>query len=130
AVDLGGATFNPTAGVGFALPAASPLVLIDNDGTDPVTGQFAGLPEGANLVVGGLTVTVSYRGGDGNDVILTTAPIVASVDVNGGAVQRSRVTQLAVTFSTIVDPVPLAAAFTLTLAGGGSVGTVAVSSAV
>ncbi len=49
--------------------------LIDNDGTDPVQGAFAGAPEGA--FVGGdqaLGLRISYRGGDGNDVVLTAVP--------------------------------------------------------
>jgi hypothetical protein len=59
-----------------------------------------------------------------------TPPVVASVVINGGAAQRSRVTQVAVTFDTVVDPALLATAFALARAGGGSVGVVSVSSSV
>jgi autotransporter-associated beta strand protein len=58
-------------------PAISPfahIILIDNDGTDPIAGTFAGLPEGATVTGGAATgqpLTISYRGGDGNDVVLT-----------------------------------------------------------
>lgn len=45
--------------------------IIDNDGSDPVQGTFAGLPEGAAIAAGKYTFTISYRGGDGNDVVLT-----------------------------------------------------------
>src|SRR5207253_3438556 len=49
------------------------IKLIDNDGTDPVGGTFAGLPEGAVINnVNEKAVRISYRGGDGNDVTLTT----------------------------------------------------------
>jgi hypothetical protein len=61
------------------------FVLISNDGTDPVTGTFAGLPEGALLsalgpeieesdivVASNVQFRISYKGGDGNDVVLTT----------------------------------------------------------
>jgi hypothetical protein len=36
-----------------------------------VVGTFAGLPEGARLTVQGQNFQISYRGGDGNDVVLT-----------------------------------------------------------
>jgi acetyl esterase/lipase len=55
--------------VGDAAPGSS-FVLIDNDGTDPVTGTFTGLPEGAMVTAGSATFVITYRGGDGNDVVL------------------------------------------------------------
>jgi hypothetical protein len=45
--------------------------IINNDGIDPVIGHFAGLREGAHLVAGGKVFSISYHGGDGNDVVLT-----------------------------------------------------------
>jgi hypothetical protein len=45
--------------------------IISNDGIDPVNGHFAGLVEGAYLVAGGKVFSISYHGGDGNDVVLT-----------------------------------------------------------
>src|ERR1051326_3225033 len=45
--------------------------IIDNDGTDPVVGTFAGLPEGATFKAGSYTYWITYKGGDGNDVVLT-----------------------------------------------------------
>src|SRR5436190_820165 len=45
--------------------------IIDNDGSDPVQGTFSGLPEGATIAAGKYTFTISYHGGDGNDVVLT-----------------------------------------------------------
>ena len=46
------------------------LVIIANDGTDPVTGAFAGLPEGAVIFRNNAVFTISYAGGGGNDVEL------------------------------------------------------------
>ena len=43
----------------------------DNDGTDPVAGNFAGLPEGMDFIANGIGLSISYVGGDGNDVELT-----------------------------------------------------------
>ena len=52
--------------------------IIDNDSTDAVTGTFNGLAEGATFVVDGYTFTISYVGGDGNDVTLTVTAIAAN----------------------------------------------------
>jgi dipeptidyl aminopeptidase/acylaminoacyl peptidase len=68
-VDLGNATLNvnltyvPTAGAKFKI--------IDNDASDQVTGTFAGLTSGATVTANGYDFTISYTGGDGNDVELT-----------------------------------------------------------
>jgi len=55
------------------LPIGTTFVLIDNDGTDPVTGTFAGLPEGAIIQTQFNQYIISYVGGTGNDVTLTVA---------------------------------------------------------
>lgn len=44
--------------------------IIDNDGADPVSGTFTGLSEGAIFTVGSTTFSITYAGGDGNDVVL------------------------------------------------------------
>ena len=66
---------NPTLQI--VLPGALPVAgqtftVIDNDGSDAVVGTFAGLPEGATVGVSGVTFRISYTGGTGNDVVLTT----------------------------------------------------------
>ncbi|MBX9678173.1 MAG: SBBP repeat-containing protein [Gemmataceae bacterium] len=53
------------------------FVLINNDGTDNTTGYFAGLPEGAMITFGGVPLYVTYNGGDGNDVVLNTMPVIS-----------------------------------------------------
>jgi autotransporter-associated beta strand protein len=66
------------------------ITLIDNDGTDAVTGTFAGLPQGATILAGGQLFAISYAGGDGNDIVLvaTATPVItgqpASQTVNEG----------------------------------------------
>ena len=52
------------------VPFNGKLTLIDNDGTDPVTGTFAGLPGGTFFGSGGHAFRISYQGGTGNDVVL------------------------------------------------------------
>jgi hypothetical protein len=55
-----------------AIALGEELVIIENDGTDPVVGSFFGFPEGSTK---GNTAdqifVISYQGGDGNDVSLT-----------------------------------------------------------
>jgi autotransporter-associated beta strand protein len=74
AVALGGATLDAVLLAGFD-PAAASFTLIDNDGNDAVAGTFAGLGEGDTLSIAGHQFTISYQGGDGNDVALTAAPV-------------------------------------------------------
>lgn len=50
------------------------ITIINNDGTDPVVGTFSNLSEGAmispNFLNSGLSATISYVGGTGNDVVI------------------------------------------------------------
>jgi len=59
---------------GYQRGPADQFTLISNDGTDPVVGSFAGLPEGRSITVGSTLFRISYQGGDGNDVVATAAP--------------------------------------------------------
>ncbi len=79
-VDLGSATLNLSGSLG-SMPSQQ-IVIINNDGADSVTGEFAGLPEGAtistNFLGSGLGATISYKGGTGNDVVIKTAGFTVS----------------------------------------------------
>lgn len=55
---------------GFIPTTGDSFTLIENDSTDPVMGTFAGLAEGSTFTIGRVIFTISYIGGDGNDVIL------------------------------------------------------------
>jgi hypothetical protein len=71
AVDLTGAVLEIS---GSHVPAVGDtFTIVNNAGSDPVIGTFAGLPEGAvisNFLGSGLVATITYVGGDGNDVVL------------------------------------------------------------
>jgi autotransporter-associated beta strand protein len=47
------------------------VTLIHSTAATPVTGAFAGLPEGAAFTSGGAALQISYRGGSGHDVVVT-----------------------------------------------------------
>jgi len=62
---------------GFTPKAGDSFTLISNDGTDPVSGTFAGLAEGATITINGTVFRISYVGGTGNDVVLTAQAAAA-----------------------------------------------------
>jgi hypothetical protein len=66
---------------GFKPAPGTSFVIIKNDGTDPVQGNFLYLPEGAFVTVGNAAFSITYKGGDGNDVAL----VVPATWDGGGA---------------------------------------------
>jgi hypothetical protein len=81
-VDLGGSALSVLLGGSYAPAAGDKLFVLTNDGTDPIAGIFAGLPNGATVPVGSYSATISYSGDaatqavtGGNDVVLSFAPV-------------------------------------------------------
>ena len=76
-VTLNGAALSFTVGSGYLPLIGSPRTIISNFGAAPVSGTFAGLPEGAIIPQGNVSYRISYLGGDGgNDVTVT--PVAAA----------------------------------------------------
>lgn len=81
----------PSGGIALAGPlvvtSLAPIVpgtvltIIDNRLGGPVSGKFAGLAEGATFLAGVNRFQISYVGGTGDDVTLTSLPITAAFDV-------------------------------------------------
>jgi len=69
--NLGGASLIFETGAVY--PVGTPFTIIDNDGSDAITGTFAGAPEGGTVTnpISGQRYAVTYQGGDGNDVVIT-----------------------------------------------------------
>jgi autotransporter-associated beta strand protein len=57
---------------------AKKITVLDHQGRGKTTGTFSGLKQGAKLQLGETAYRISYRGGDGNDVILTATAASAS----------------------------------------------------
>jgi Big-like domain-containing protein len=84
-VALGNATLRHQFHLFDVFPSGTEIRIIDNLGSSPVFGTFAGLPEGATL---GPTLEfpadrpqkfkISYVGGTGNDVVLIPQPVATS----------------------------------------------------
>ena len=58
------------AALGSQPQTGAKFVIIQNDGTEAVTGQFTRLAEGGNVNISGKPFSISYHGGDGKDVEL------------------------------------------------------------
>jgi len=73
-VSLGaGSSLTPSLSPSFIPAQGQSFVLINNDGADPVNGIFNGLPEGSVITLNSVyQFVLSYIGGNGNDVVLTS----------------------------------------------------------
>src|SRR5262245_30253344 len=80
-VNLSGATLLTS---GTISSASTDIVLINNDGNDAVTGTFNGLPEGAVVTINGVNFSITYHGGDGNDVVLSAVVADTFITLVGG----------------------------------------------
>ncbi|MGZ0170991.1 MAG: beta strand repeat-containing protein [Planctomycetales bacterium] len=89
-VTIGANVTLTTSVIGAFVPfAGDEFVIINNDGADAVSGTFLGLAEGAkiaNFLGSGRSGTVSYVGGDGNDVTITGDGFFVSIDGAGNLV--------------------------------------------
>ena len=74
-VTLGNATLSTPLWNNYKPAAGSTYTIISNDGADAVVGTFNNLPEGATYTQDGYVIQVSYKGGDGNDVVLTVKSV-------------------------------------------------------
>jgi autotransporter-associated beta strand protein len=124
-VSLGGATLSASTFGGFTPSNAVQQIyrIINNDLTDSISGTFAGLPEGSAVTVSGspIPLYITYTGGDGNDVDLTTQPVVPGTAGNDSLVLRRSTTPGMLEFSLngspfvqVSDSVP----FTFNAGGG------------
>lgn len=66
-----GASLNVVLFDGWTIKKGDTFTIIDNLSETDVEGTFEGLAEGGQLTVDGITFSISYVGGDGNDVVLT-----------------------------------------------------------
>lgn len=77
-VKIDGAELNLSIINNFKPAIGDTFTIIKNDANDAITGTFNNLPEGATVTVDGYQFAISYRGGDGNDIVLTTRAVPAA----------------------------------------------------
>ena len=111
-VSLGGSTLDGT--LGFTPAAGETFTIIKS--TAPITGTFAGSPEGSSLTIGGVPFTISYAAEGGDEVVLTSA----------GATTTSTTTTLSSSAnpSTVGQSVTFTAAVAAASGAGTPTGTV------
>jgi hypothetical protein len=68
---ISGSVLTPVLYSGWSVKQGDKFTIIDNQSSTAVSGTFEGLTEGAQIAIGGVTFSISYVGGDGNDVVLT-----------------------------------------------------------
>jgi fibronectin-binding autotransporter adhesin len=55
----------------YSINQGEQFTIIDNKSSTDVDGIFADLPEGAQFTINNVVFSITYKGGDGNDVVLT-----------------------------------------------------------
>lgn len=56
---------------GYAINQGDQFTIIDNKSATDIDGTFSSLPEGTQFTVGNVVFSITYKGGDGNDIVLT-----------------------------------------------------------
>ena len=73
-VSLNGASLNLS--LGYSPSVGTSFTIVNNDASDAIGGAFSGLPEGKVFAVTSGSFTsnfqITYQGGDGNDVVVTS----------------------------------------------------------
>lgn len=83
--------------------AARRITLIDHTGTDRTTGAFDGLREGTEVKLADTVYRITYRGGDGNDVVLVARTAEATTKSDTTDSGTSSGTSPGVTTRTAAD---------------------------
>ena len=104
-INLTGATLQLT---GSHTPGAGEtFIIIDNDGTDAITGIFTGLDQGDtiyNFLVNGIDAVITYVGGTGNDVqiqVVGGCPLMVTNTSDSGTGSLRQAASCAVNGDTI-----------------------------
>ena len=89
--------------VNYPVNRGTKFKVIDNQSGNAVSGTFARLPEGATIVVADTYgFQVSYVGGDGNDVELTTVPVV-TISLSPTSIAEDSLGQMTYRFYRTLD---------------------------
>lgn len=73
-VDVSGGTLtvNGAINASYKPKVGTQIILVSNDGNDPIKGYFKNKPHGSTFkLIEGYVFKISYKGGSGNDVVIT-----------------------------------------------------------
>jgi hypothetical protein len=96
-VTLGNGTLEAIRYDGFFPTVGAKYTIIDNDGSDAVSGTFMDLPEGATFTSDGVIYQITYKGGSGNDVVLTVKAVPGVPDTGFGMITNNPIATLGLT---------------------------------
>ena len=85
-LDVSGSTYTPQSG-------DSDFMIINNNSGSPIIGTFFNLDEGDSFFINGIEMSISYMGGDGDDIAASVvAPLpVELIAFNGYAEERENI---------------------------------------
>ena len=87
AITLGAGLGTLTVNSAYTPVSGDQFIIVRNDAAGAVSGTFSGLAEGATVIVDGQNCTITYVGGDGNDIVLIAPITFRSWD--GGSLMNS-----------------------------------------
>jgi hypothetical protein len=102
-VDLNGADLSLLLPEAFHPTTGQTFTIIENPPPISIAGTFTGLPEGASFASRGVTFTISYAGGDGNDVVLTASAIDKQYYLSEGATSEFFSTDILLANPNVTD---------------------------
>ncbi|MFN8709592.1 MAG: Ig-like domain-containing protein, partial [Planctomyces sp.] len=95
-----GGNLNVSVENGFTPAIGDVFTILTNDGTDPISGTFNGLPQGGLVNYGGNIFAISYTGGtNGNDITLTAQTVNQFPTANAQTVSVNEDGSIAITLT-------------------------------
>lgn len=94
-------TFKPKAGQQFTIISNPTNKAIVNPNNNAQPGTFNNLPEGATFTVNGVVFKITYKGGAGNDVVLTVISAPAAPNTGFALLRNNPMLTLFVTTITV-----------------------------
>lgn len=114
-VTVAGATLDLSLLAAFEPRFGQSYTIVDNDGADAVVGTFAGYADGAVFMLGGRLMTITYQGGDGNDIVVSKTPPPTTI------VGTEKADLIDATHTVAGQPLPTSDEDLITGLGGGDI---------
>lgn len=83
-INLNNTKLNVSLLSGFSPAPGKTFTIIDNLGSNAISGTFSKLPEGSTFTIGSTVFKISYKGGNGKSVVLTVETVPSTPDTGFG----------------------------------------------